>query len=139
MIENLLFFFSKSIKYLYIVTANCPVSQLEISPLIALLNMIKDNYFDRPQVFQTLIAVLHDYNHNFNSASKVSNLMAFILLKSLWHDLIWSAIQKFEMDFSKKGKKLTKKWVPLFFDGIILRDLWNIQKDMGNWVTWQIK
>lgn len=76
-------FFLKSIKYLYIVAANCPVSQLEISPLIALLNMIKDNYFDRPQVFQTLIAVLHDYNHNFNSASKVSNLMAFILLKSL--------------------------------------------------------
>lgn len=77
--------------------------------------MIKDNYFDRPQVFQTLIAVLHDYNHNFNSASKVSNLMAFILLKSLWHDLIWRAIQKFEMDFSKKEKKNWQKNEFLYF------------------------
>ena len=60
------------------------MSQLEISPLIALLNMIKDNYFDRPQVFQTLIAVLHDYNHNLNSASKVSDLLSFTLFRKLY-------------------------------------------------------
>ncbi|CAI9730921.1 XP_029643366.2uncharacterized protein LOC115217825 isoform X1 [Octopus vulgaris] len=55
------------------------VTRLEISPLVALLNMIKNNYFEKPEVFRTLVAVLHDYNHCLNSAKKVVKYIQLLL------------------------------------------------------------
>ncbi|XP_069137990.1 mucin-17-like [Argopecten irradians] len=38
------------------------ISKYEISPLIALLNMIKVNYFEKNEIYRTLLAILCDYD-----------------------------------------------------------------------------
>ncbi|OWF54085.1 uncharacterized protein LOC110445668 [Mizuhopecten yessoensis] len=56
------------------------VSKYEISPLIAILNMIKVNYFGETEIYKTLLAVLCDYDtRNLINKEKTKHYIQLLL------------------------------------------------------------